>query len=194
MMGVGSPPEILHAIASGVDMFDCVMPTRIARNGTIYTSKGRVTIKAAYHEKDFSPLDENCSCYVCRNYTKAYLRHLFKSGEIAALIYNTHHNLAFMKSFMDEVRESISERDLCGNTREVGCRVPGKRGVKKELFLPNFTYKTIQYFNPMRGKCVDNFDIFLYISTMVVKSCTTWEGCCEKNPGKRLQGSLSVNH
>lgn len=109
MMGVGSPLEMLYAISEGVDMFDCVMPTRIARNGTLYTSQGRVTIKAAYYEKDFSPVDPQCSCYVCTTYTKAYLRHLFKVGEIAALIYNTHHNLAFMKRFMDDIRESICE-------------------------------------------------------------------------------------
>jgi len=107
MMGVGSPLEILHAISCGVDMFDCVMPTRIARNGTRYTSKGRVNIKAAYHERDFSPLDDECPCYVCRNFSRAYLRHLFKAGEIAALIYNTYHNLVFMKRFMDEIRMSI---------------------------------------------------------------------------------------
>ncbi|PKL15571.1 MAG: tRNA guanosine(34) transglycosylase Tgt [Spirochaetae bacterium HGW-Spirochaetae-5] len=109
MMGVGSPLEILFAIRQGVDMFDCVMPTRIARNGTLYTSTGRVNIKAAQYEKDFGPLDENCSCYVCRNFSRAYLRHIFRAGEIAALTYNTYHNLHFMKHFMDEVRQSIME-------------------------------------------------------------------------------------
>ncbi|HPB81060.1 MAG TPA: tRNA guanosine(34) transglycosylase Tgt [Spirochaetota bacterium] len=109
MMGVGSPLEILFAISRGVDMFDCVMPTRIARNGTLYTSKGRVNIKAAQYENDYSPLDEQCGCYVCRNYSKAYLRHLFRVGEIASLIYNTYHNLFFMKTFMDDIRASILE-------------------------------------------------------------------------------------
>jgi queuine tRNA-ribosyltransferase len=107
-MGVGSPLEILFAIKHGVDMFDCVMPTRIARNGTLYTSVGRVNIKAAQYEKDFTPLDPNCSCYVCRTFTRAYLRHIFRAGEIASLIYNTYHNLHFMKQFMDEIRESIN--------------------------------------------------------------------------------------
>lgn len=107
MMGVGSPAEIVESVAHGVDMFDCVMPTRIARNGTLYTSAGRINIKNAAYENDFTPLDENCSCYVCRNYTKAYLRHIFRAGEIAALIYNTWHNLQFMKSMMNEIRESI---------------------------------------------------------------------------------------
>jgi len=107
MMGVGSPLEILFAIRQGVDMFDCVMPTRIARNGTLYTSEGRVNIKAARYERDFSPLDPACGCYVCRNFTRAYLRHIFRAGEISSLVYNTYHNLYFMKSFMDEIRASI---------------------------------------------------------------------------------------
>jgi len=109
MMGVGSPPEILFGIRHGVDMFDCVMPTRIARNGTLYTSSGRVNIKSAVYEKDFSPLDADCSCYVCRTFTRAYLRHIFKAGEISSLIYNTYHNLFFMKRFMDEIRTSIND-------------------------------------------------------------------------------------
>jgi len=107
MMGVGSPLEILFAVKHGIDMFDCVMPTRIARNGTLYTSIGRINIKSAKYETDFTPLDENCSCYVCKNFSKAYLRHIFKAGEITSLIYNTHHNLYFMKQFMDEIRTSI---------------------------------------------------------------------------------------
>ncbi|HOO71855.1 MAG TPA: tRNA guanosine(34) transglycosylase Tgt [Spirochaetota bacterium] len=107
MMGVGSPMEILYAVKCGVDMFDCVMPTRIARNGTLYTSQGRINIKAAPYEDDFSPLDPECSCYVCRNFSRAYLRHIFRMGEIAALVYNTYHNLYFMKKFMEDVRESI---------------------------------------------------------------------------------------
>lgn len=107
MMGVGSPMEMLYAIKAGVDMFDCVMPTRIARNGTLYTSQGRVNIKAAKYEKDFSPLDPNCDCYVCKNFTRAYLRHIFRMGEISSLIYNTYHNLYFMKRFMDNIQLSI---------------------------------------------------------------------------------------
>jgi len=107
MMGVGSPLEILYAVRCGVDMFDCVMPTRIARNGTLYTSQGRINIKSAKYEKDFSCLDEECHCFVCQTYSKAYLRHLFKAKEISALIYNTFHNLYFMKNFMNEIRQSI---------------------------------------------------------------------------------------
>jgi queuine tRNA-ribosyltransferase len=108
MMGVGSPAEILYAVQQGTDMFDSVMPTRIARNGTLFTSSGRVNIKSSAYEYDFTPLDENCGCYVCRNFTKSYLRHLFRAGEVSALIYNTYHNLYFMNTFMREIRESIA--------------------------------------------------------------------------------------
>ncbi len=107
MMGVGSPIEILYAVMHGIDMFDCVMPTRIARNGTIYTSKGRINIKTSKYTDDFSPLDENCDCYVCSNFTRAYLRHIFRMGEISSLIYNSYHNLYFMKTFLNEIREGI---------------------------------------------------------------------------------------
>ena len=107
MMGVGSPVEILFAVMHGVDMFDCVMPTRIARNGTLYTSLGRVNIKASAHADDFSPLDPNCGCYVCKNFSRAYLRHIFRMGEISSLIYNSYHNLFFMKAFLNEIRGSI---------------------------------------------------------------------------------------
>ncbi len=122
MMGVGSPLEILDGIASGIDMFDCVMPTRIARNGTLYTTKGKINIKNNQYEKDFTPLDSDCQCFVCRNYTKAYLRHIFKMNEIAALIYNTHHNLFFMHSFLSEIRSSIDNgtfSELCDKYRKV---------------------------------------------------------------------------
>jgi queuine tRNA-ribosyltransferase len=107
MMGVGSPVEILFAVMHGVDMFDCVMPTRIARNGTLYTSLGRVNIKVSVHADDLNPLDPNCGCYVCKNFSRAYLRHIFRMGEISSLIYNSYHNLFFMKSFLNEIRESI---------------------------------------------------------------------------------------
>ncbi|OHD62822.1 MAG: tRNA guanosine(34) transglycosylase Tgt [Spirochaetes bacterium RBG_13_51_14] len=108
LMGVGSPMEILYAVKQGTDLFDSVMPTRIARNGTLFTSAGRINIKSSAYEFDQSPLDESCGCYVCRNYTRSYLRHLYKAGEISALIYNTFHNLYFMNAFMNEVRESIA--------------------------------------------------------------------------------------
>ena len=114
-MGVGSPLEILFAVRCGVDMFDCVMPTRIARNGTLYTSQGRINIKSSRYKDDFEPLDPQCSCYVCKNFSRAYLRHIFRIGEIAALVYNTYHNLYFMKKFMHEIRKSIID----GNFHEI---------------------------------------------------------------------------
>ncbi len=107
MMGVGSPVEIVESVAHGIDMFDCVMPTRIARNGTLYTTEGRINIKSSRFEYDFSPLDPGCDCSVCRTYSRSYLRHLFRVGEISALIYNTHHNLHFMKNLMVRIREAI---------------------------------------------------------------------------------------
>ena len=115
MMGIGSPLEILFAVRNGVDMFDCVMPTRIARNGTMYTSTGRINIKSSAYERDFNPLDPNCNCYVCKNFSRAYLRHIFKMGEIASMIYNTYHNLYFMKSFMEEIRGviQIDQFEVC---------------------------------------------------------------------------------
>jgi queuine tRNA-ribosyltransferase len=103
-------------------MFDCVMPTRIARNGTLYTSQGRVNIKAARYEYDDSPLDPNCGCYVCKKFTKSYLRHIYRMGEIASLIYNSYHNLYFMKNFMDEIINSIQSgtfSDVCGKWGKV---------------------------------------------------------------------------
>lgn len=109
MMGVGSPREIVESVAHGVDMFDCVMPTRIARNGTLYTTEGRINIKNSRFEKDFTPLDPGCDCYVCRNFSRSYLRHIFRVGEISALIYNTHHNLYFMKKLMERLRAAIQE-------------------------------------------------------------------------------------
>ncbi len=107
MMGVGSPMEILFAVRHGVDMFDCVMPTRIARNGALYTSGGRINIKGAKYGLDHGPLDEKCGCPVCKKFSRAYLHHLFRVGEISSLIYNTYHNLYFMKQFMEDIRISI---------------------------------------------------------------------------------------
>ena len=131
MMGVGSPMEILDAVAEGVDMFDCVMPTRIARNGTLFTTKGRVNIRLNEYQFDESPLDPDCSCFVCRNYSKAYLRHIFRAGEIAALIYNTYHNLFFMKQFMLSIRASI-EGGYFPQEYSRWKAVYGKKGGEKE--------------------------------------------------------------
>jgi queuine tRNA-ribosyltransferase len=107
IMGIGSPEDLIEAVWHGYDMFDCVMPTRNARNGMLFTSQGRINIKAKIHEDDAGSLDPACSCMVCRNYSRAYLRHLYRSGEILASQLNTYHNLHFYLDLMRRVREAI---------------------------------------------------------------------------------------
>ena len=109
LMGVGPPEDLLEAIERGVDMFDCVMPTRNARNGSLFTSEGRVNIKNQKHKTDFGPLDAQCGCPVCNTYSRAYLSHLFRSGEILALRLNTLHNLWFMLDLAAVCRQAILE-------------------------------------------------------------------------------------
>ncbi len=107
LMGVGPPEDILEAVERGVDMFDCVLPTRNARNGSLITSQGRVNIKNAVYGRDFGPLDPGCGCVVCGKYSRAYLSHLYRSGEISALRLNTLHNVSFMLHFAATVRQAI---------------------------------------------------------------------------------------
>jgi queuine tRNA-ribosyltransferase len=107
LMGVGSPDCLIEGVERGIDMFDCVLPTRVARNGTAFTSVGKVAIKNAKYEKDFFPLDPDCDCYTCRNYSKAYLRHLYKSGEILSSMLLTEHNLHFLVHMMENMRKAI---------------------------------------------------------------------------------------
>ena len=109
LMGVGSPDCLFEGVERGIDMFDCVLPTRIARHGMAMTSQGRVNIKNAKHERDFTPLDPNCGCYTCRNYSKAYLRHLFKADEILSSMLMTNHNLYFLVNTMKNIRKAIEE-------------------------------------------------------------------------------------
>lgn len=109
LMGVGTPDYLFEGVKRGVDMFDCVLPTRIARNGTAMTAGGRINIKNAKYEHDFGPLDPDCDCYVCRNYSRAYLRHLFKSGEILSSMLLSEHNLYFLISLMKNIRKAIEE-------------------------------------------------------------------------------------
>lgn len=112
LMGVGSPDCLIEGVMRGVDMFDCVLPTRIARNGTVMTSAGKVVIKNANNTRDFRPLDEECCCYTCQNYSRAYLRHLFKAEEILGLRLATIHNLHFLLTLMQKVRQAIAEDSL----------------------------------------------------------------------------------
>ncbi|BCB95261.1 queuine tRNA-ribosyltransferase [Dissulfurispira thermophila] len=108
LMGVGDLMDILVAVENGFDMFDCVMPTRNARNGTLFTSRGRISIKRTEFKADADPLDPDCDCYTCRNYSKAYLRHLFLSKEILSMRLNTIHNLYFYLDFFRKMREAIN--------------------------------------------------------------------------------------
>jgi queuine tRNA-ribosyltransferase len=107
-MGVGTPEDLLEAVSHGVDMFDCVLPTRNGRTGSAFTSSGTVNIRNARFRTDGGPLDPECSCSVCRRYSRAYLRHLYRSGEMLAATLISHHNLAFFLDTMRRVRQSIS--------------------------------------------------------------------------------------
>ena len=109
LMGVGEPLDMLEAVAQGVDMMDCVQPSRIGRHGTVFTKYGRLVIKNAQYSEDPRPLDEGCDCYVCKNYTRGYIRHLFKAGEVLAQRLATYHNLYFLIKMMNGAREAILE-------------------------------------------------------------------------------------
>lgn len=109
LMGVGTPDCLVEGVKYGIDMFDCVFPTRVARNGTAMTVRGRLVIKNAEYAHDFRPIDEHCGCYACRNYSRAYIRHLLKADEIFGLRLMTTHNLYFLIDFMRQMRQSIVE-------------------------------------------------------------------------------------
>ena len=118
LMGVGTPEDLIEAVANGVDMFDCVLPTRNGRTGQAFTSRGKLNIKNARWTRDTSPLDQDCHCLVCRRHTRAYLRHLYLAGEMLASILLTHHNLAFFLDTMRSVRQSIRSGDFPKFRRE----------------------------------------------------------------------------
>ena len=112
LMGVGAPDSLIDGVIRGIDMFDCVLPTRIARNGTCMTSQGRLVVKNAQYARDFRPLDEKCDCYVCRNYTRAYIRHLIKCDETFGIRLTSYHNLYFLLDLMKNVRQAIMDDNL----------------------------------------------------------------------------------
>lgn len=112
LMGVGSPDALLAGVARGVDMFDCVLPTRIARNGAVFTKEGRLIVRDAACARDFRPIDEGCACYACKNFTRAYIRHLFKAGEILGMRLATIHNLHFLLDLMAEIRRRLDAGDF----------------------------------------------------------------------------------
>ncbi|WP_336972532.1 tRNA guanosine(34) transglycosylase Tgt [Bacillus thuringiensis] len=117
LMGVGSPDSLIDGAIRGIDMFDCVLPTRIARNGTCMTSEGRLVVKNAKFARDFGPLDPNCDCYTCKNYSRAYIRHLMKCDETFGIRLTSYHNLHFLLNLMEQVRQAIGE-DRLGDFRE----------------------------------------------------------------------------
>ena len=118
LMGVGKPEDIVEAVCRGVDMFDCVMPTRNARNGHLFTRTGVVKIRNAVHRQDTGPLDPSCGCYTCRNFSRAYLHHLDKCGEMLGAQLNTIHNLTHYQSIMEELRQAIAEQCLTAYVQE----------------------------------------------------------------------------
>jgi queuine tRNA-ribosyltransferase len=118
LMGVGSPDCLIEGAIRGIDMFDCVLPTRIARNGTVFTSKGKVVIGNAQYAEDFAPMDEECDCYACKNFSRAYIRHLFKAKEILGARLTTIHNLRFLINLMAQIRQAIREDSLLDFKKE----------------------------------------------------------------------------
>lgn len=109
LMGIGLPEDIVNAVESGVDMFDCVIPTRYGRNGTAFTSKGKIIIRNSPYIEDFKPLDENCGCYTCKNFSRAFLRHLFNTDEMLGLRLVSLHNINFYLELTRKIREAIKE-------------------------------------------------------------------------------------
>ena len=113
-MGVGTPEDLLRCVLSGIDLFDCVLPTRVARNGLLFTRRGRLQIKAARYARDQRPPDGGCRCYTCRTFTRAYLRHLFAAQELLAYRLNSLHNLTFYADLMADLRAAIERGESRG--------------------------------------------------------------------------------
>jgi queuine tRNA-ribosyltransferase len=111
-MGVGSPDCLIEGVRRGIDMFDCVLATRIARNGTAMTSNGKIVVRNGKYKDDFTPLDDECDCYCCRNYTKAYLRHLINVGEMMGGMMLSLHNITFLTNLMKGMRNAILQDAL----------------------------------------------------------------------------------
>lgn len=118
LMGVGTPEDLIMGIDRGIDMFDCVLPTRAARHGTAFTSHGPLTVKASRYSEDYTPIDADCECLTCKSYTRAYIRHLFNAGEISAMMLTTRHNLSFYLSVMCRARQAIRENQWAVFSRE----------------------------------------------------------------------------
>ena len=132
LMGVGRPENILESIERGIDMFDCVMPTRNARHAVLFTSEGVLSLRNSQYRDDFSKLDENCNCYTCSNYSKAYLRHLFNAGEILALELASIHNLHFYINLLSESRKNIIDGSFKDWKSEKVKKISNKKSFKLE--------------------------------------------------------------
>ncbi|MCK8815967.1 tRNA guanosine(34) transglycosylase Tgt [Natroniella sulfidigena] len=128
LMGVGTPFDLFEGVMRGVDMFDCVFPTRVARNGAVFTSQGRITIRNATYKRQFTPMDPECDCYVCQNYTRAYIRHLIKQKEVLGIRLTTYHNLYFLTNLMEKIRKSIENDQFL----EYRAEFYQKYGIKEE--------------------------------------------------------------
>jgi queuine tRNA-ribosyltransferase len=127
-MGLGTPAQLVELVARGIDMFDCVLPTRVARNGTAFTRKGSISIKAGACKADFRPIEEHCDCFACRNFSRAYLRHLLNVGEILGLRMLSVHNTRMYLKVMEEVRAAIADGTFAAYRAEFAANyVPTKR-------------------------------------------------------------------
>ncbi len=118
LMGVGTPEDLIEGVKYGIDMFDCVLPTRIARHGQVFTSRGKITIRNAQFKDEFEPIDKDCDCYVCQNYSRAYIRHLMKRKEILGMRLNTYHNLYFLLNLMRNLKEAIKNNNFNSFSKE----------------------------------------------------------------------------
>ncbi len=118
LMGVGTPDDVVEGVFNGIDMFDCVMPTRTARNGLLFTNTGKVVIRNARYREDSSPIETGCDCYTCQNYSRAYLRHLYVAGEILAMVLNTIHNLRYYLRLMERIRDAVGKGKFSEFRRE----------------------------------------------------------------------------
>ena len=140
LMGVGSPDCLIEAVLRGIDMMDCVLPTRIARNGTAYTSKGKVVVRNGAYKEDYSPLDDECDCYACKHFSKAYLRHLLNVNEILGGRMLSLHNITYLLKLMSEVREAIKEDRLL-EFREEFYKKTGYDNLSKTTFQTEKRHK-----------------------------------------------------
>jgi len=131
LMGVGAPDDLIEGISRGIDMFDCVLPTRIARHGSVFTWRGQITIRNAEYARDFTPLDPECGCYTCKRFTRAYIRHLLKANEILGMRLTTYHNLAFLRDLVARARDAIIAGEFEAWKAETLARIAPSRANRK---------------------------------------------------------------